>query len=337
MKMININKMINTSVALSAVLGATLTVSCAKWTEPESVDFEEGIEQPSLTYLASLRDYKASSHKVSMFMVDLPSEQPVSRNQHIMAMPDSADFICVRNAVNGIFPAIAEEISEVYMTKGTEVLCEVNYTTIFEQWSAIEDAKENEPAGTEEEYRKFVGEKVAAQIACCDQYGFAGIMVTMENNTLGFHKAGQEVFLSAIENWRNSHSNHTVIVKGNIGGLIDQTIIEYSKYVIIPVGKAYSSGMFSSEVKSAFIGVDKGQDRVIVQVAVPNDENPQKEDYIKEFQPIAAARWVNEPDKKFVRCGIMVSNIQDDYSISSTYNTSRKAISLLNTTAADAE
>ena len=335
MKMIQFNKIIKLSVALTAVAASAFAVSCSKWTEPESIDFETGIVEPSQEYLAALREYKKSEHKVSMLMIDLPATQPINRNQHIVAMPDSADYICVRNAVNGIFPALVEEIAQVRKDKGTEVLCEVNYTTVFEQWTAIEDAKENEPAGTEEEYVKFVSEKVAAQLECCDKYGFGGIIVTMNNNSLGFHAKGQKEFFSAIETWRTSHSNHVIIAKGNIGRFVDKNILDYADLVVIPVGDAYSVEMFSSEVSTSFIGLDKGKDKVVVEVAVPNEENPQDADDIKEYQPIVAAKWVNMSDSEFTRKGILISNVQQDYLISGAYLVSRKAISLLN--AADAE
>mgnify|MGYP003096145049 FL=1 len=336
MKMIQINRIIKLSVAFTAIAASAFAVSCSEWTEPESIDFEEGIVEPSQEYLAALREYKKSDHKISMLMIELPSKQPANRNQHVVAMPDSADYICVRNAVNGIYPALVQEISQVRNDKGTEVLCEVNYTTVFEQWTAIEDAKENEPAGTEEEYIKFVSEKIAAQLECCDQYGFGGIMVTMDNVDNEFYTKGLSSLLEAIETWRTLHSSLMVILQGDFISLPDDSILDYSEYIVIPMKDAYSPSLYTEAVKLAFLGFDKGKDKVIIEVAVPNDDFPQNDEgKFKEFQPFSAAKWVNEPDPDFGRKGILISNVQQDYTIAGAYPVSRRAISLLNPSVAE--
>ena len=158
----NTNIYTNIKLVLSAAAAGLLVLSsCSKWTEPEALDFAGmgDVAADSEEYLAALRAFKQTDHKVMILRMDATAEQPFSRFQHISAMPDSADYICVRNAVGGIYPAIADEIAPVRENKGTKVICDVDYMAISDAWDAIEDAKEDgEAPGTDDEFVAYVAE-----------------------------------------------------------------------------------------------------------------------------------------------------------------------------------
>lgn len=86
---------------MPVVLGVLLlSGACGDWTESENLDFrrptpEEQNPEAYRLYLAAVRAYKQQPHKVAMMTVKGSAERPSLQNQHLMAMPDSVDFICV--------------------------------------------------------------------------------------------------------------------------------------------------------------------------------------------------------------------------------------------------
>lgn len=107
-------------------LTAVLLGSCSDWTDSESVD----ISRPSLEeqnpalyaqYLAALRAYKASEHKLTFVMMENRAGlAPIAQNQRLTAYPDSVDFICMTHPEN-LAPEYSDQMAEV-RKKGTRPL-----------------------------------------------------------------------------------------------------------------------------------------------------------------------------------------------------------------------
>ena len=88
-------------IAYSAVCAAVLLMSsCDTDVEPVEIN-QPGIEHqnPELyqNYLAGIRAYKASSHKIMMAWFDNSQAVPFTQAQHINAVPDSVDYVVLTN------------------------------------------------------------------------------------------------------------------------------------------------------------------------------------------------------------------------------------------------
>ncbi|MCM1503045.1 MAG: glycoside hydrolase family 18 [Bacteroidales bacterium] len=305
-----------------------MAYGCSKWTEPQVIDLGNGAKVPSEKYLEDLRAFKESEHKITIVTMNGIDTQPISQSQHLMSMPDSADYICIHNAVN-LFPSIAQEVSEVYAKKGTRTICDVDYMQISNAWQAMEDAKEEgAPAGTEEEFCAYITENTELQLSCCDQYGLDGIMVSYTGNTVGTGKAGQEAFMAAVNKWRGSHPGKTMIFSGLTLNILDRNFFADCQYVIFPAGTEYSSGEITRVMQRYCRILGAKKNSVIVEVNVPCEEYPQQKGY--DAQPVVAAQWVLEADSEYGRAGICVDNMADDYLVSGTYAITRKAITVMN-------
>lgn len=314
---------------VSVLAAACVLYGCSDWTEPENIDYPSPTVSHPEEYYASLREFKQGDHKISAAAMDGISEHPSSPLQHILSLPDSLDYISVRNA-SGLHPVIASEIREVNRLKGTKVLCSIDYMKISDAWQAIEDNKdESEAPGTVDEFVAFVAEQTEIQIADCDSYGFHGIMVSYFGTKSGNAAKGQEAFMDVINDWVMAHDGCEILFAGYPVNLVDQSFFDKCKYIVIPVGESYTEGEFSSLLQlyaSRLSSENKG--KIMLEVNVPSDEFPIQDGY--EPQPVTAAKWTLDEDDVYGRCGIMIDNIQDDYLISGTYATSRKAIAIMN-------
>lgn len=125
---------------------AALLASCSDWTEVEHRDLLPQMNQSDPVFLASLRDFKAGEHLVTMMIVRGTSTAPNRQNQHPMSMPDSVDYLLMTD-VDNLHPALMDEIAEVHSKKGTRTLNVVDYTTIRSAWVAMKE----ESSGTEHE------------------------------------------------------------------------------------------------------------------------------------------------------------------------------------------
>lgn len=327
---------------LTTLFAAGLLLSaCAKWTEPQSVDFGDGIKTVSEEYLAALRAFKATEHKVTIVTMDGQSVRPSSRSHHLIDMPDSADYICMRN-VAGLFPSIAEEIPQVREKKGTKVICDVDYQSLSSAWQDMEDAREGEDTRTEAqieaEFRAYVSEGADRQLACCDEFGFDGIMVSYSGTKIGLGRAGQEAFMARVEAWKTSHQDGVLIFSGDAMNLVNTQFLASCDYIVVPMGTTYSANAFTTTVDK-FVNnfrydavLPEIRDKFLVEVNVPSEAYPQQEGY--DPQPIVAAGWVveayDESKSQYTRNGICVDNVQEDYLVSGTFAIVRRAISLMN-------
>lgn len=318
--------------AAAAAASVMLLPSCSKWTEPESLDYGGNgvVTTGSEEYLSALRAFKQTSHKVTIVDMDATAGQPYARNQHIMAMPDSADYICVRNAEEGLSSTIASEIPQVRQQKGTFVICDVDYSKMSTAWQTMEDNKEDgETPATEEEFVSYITENTRLQLDVCDKYGFDGIMISYSGTRSGNGTAGQNAYMEQINQWRSSHKDHVMIFSGQTLNVIDRTLFNDCDYIIIPMGTLYSSGEFTRTLGSycRFLEDDVKQ-RIIVEVNVPSEDFPQQEG--AEPQPVVAAQWTLEPDDEYGRAGICIDNIQEDYLVTGTFSVARRAITIMN-------
>ena len=328
---------------MPVVLGVLLmSGACSDWTEPENLDFrrptpEEQDPAAYGQYLAALRDYKQQPHKVSMMTVRGTSERPTLQTQHLTAMPDSIDFICVEQA-EGLHPVLAAEIGEVFAAKGTRTLCMVDYATIDASWALLEEAREEagQPAGTDEEYASYYAEQTRRQLACCDASGFAGIVVSYQGRRATDRDiSGQNAFMGAVAEWRAAHAGQLMFLRGNTQNLLDEykPLLLKSDYIIVLSESFKTPAELTRAVQRKLDSDDNfPADRFLLEVSIPSLEDPTQVGATAQV----GAEWVVEAEEGFTKCGLGFSNAQDDYyNATRIYNNIRQAIRIMNSNTAN--
>ena len=117
-----------------------MLVACSEWTEPESItlrypSIEEQNPELYAQYLESLNDFKVSEHSIVIVSMNNLSTAPANQSQHLTALPDSVDYICLNNIfdVNEIHITEMDEVRK----KGTKVVGLVDFDAIESAWQAI--------------------------------------------------------------------------------------------------------------------------------------------------------------------------------------------------------
>lgn len=321
-------------VALGVLL---LGGACSDWTEAESLDFRRPTpeEQDPAAYearLAAIRAYKQQPHKVSMITVQGSTERPSLQNQHLTAMPDSVDFICMEQAA-GLHPELVAEIAQVRETKGTRSLCVVDYTTIEEAWALLEEARAEagETAGTEEEFAAYCTEQTRQQLACCDASGFDGVVVSYLGRRATEHDInGQTAFMGAVSEWRSTHADRLMFMRGNTQNLLDdyKSLLQKSDYIIV-LSEAFKTPAELTRAVQRKLDSDDNfpADRFILEVSLPTLEDPTQVGASAQV----GAEWVITAEAGFTKCGLAFANARDDYfNAERIYNNIRQAIRIMN-------
>lgn len=342
-------------VAAVAVLSFA---ACSDWTETESLDikypsFEE--QNPGLykQYLQALRDYKAGEHKVVFVTMDNTTTVPGQRNEHLTTMPDSVDFICLKNPDN-LHPTLAGEFAAV-REKGTRVIYNIDYDAIEKRWAQIVEEEEankpevptptDTPEATREDgegdgeqtpeqelelrFLEFCKQQTAAQLSLCAKYGYDGVQVNytgrapqaMLEAEKEIYAARQKAFFSNVKNWRES-SGKLLVFQGNPQNLVDNSILAGCKYIVIPALNATSGDKMSLAVLMAAVeGVPT--DRFVIGVTIPSIVDLSNENgYFAGFEADGktrvraakgAALWCVNAVPNYTKAGISVADAQYDY------------------------
>lgn len=326
-------------VFMPLVLGTLLLGgACSDWTESENMDFrrptpEEQNPEAYRQYLDAVRAYKLRPHKVSIMTVKGSSERPSLQNQHLMAMPDSVDFICVEKA-EGLHAELVSEIGELFATKGTRTLCMVDYAAIESSWNLLEEARgeAGQPSGTDEEFVAYFAEQARRQLACCDESGFAGIVVSYSGRRATERDINsQNAFLGAVREWRASHADRLMFIRGNTQNLLDENkpLLQECDYIIVLSEEFKTPEELTRAVRRKLDSDDKfPSDRFILEVSIPSLEDPAQVGATAQV----GAEWVLGDEEDFEKLGLGFSNAQDDYfnAVRIYYNI-RQAIRIMNT------
>lgn len=298
-------------IALAA--SSLVAVSCAKWTQPESLDFRretpEQIDPAGYeTCLGAIREYKKSEHRQMFVTMKAYPTHPSGQNQHLMAMPDSADFICVDMAGTEINAVVAEEIAEVRSRKGTEVLLNVDYAPIHTAWGLLEDqrADEGRPAATDEEITDFFRKETEAQLANCEKYGFHGLQVTfVGNRATHYAEVSQDAYIGAVMDFYRKHPDLRLVFRGSARNIVDKEFFAAVSHIVIIAGEEMKLSSLVTRLGAA------PTDRIIMEVTVPSTDNPSQIGR----SAAEAAEWVvtESGNEKFTPLGVAVSNAYDDY------------------------
>ena len=303
------------SFIFTCAVAVAVLAGCSKWTQPQNLDFhhktpEQENPQEYAEYLKGLRTFKQSEHPVMIVTMKGTESYPSCQNVHIMAMPDSADYVCV-NLDGGLHEVIAAEIAQVREKKGTKVLCHIDYEKVYEGWCLEEDRRteEGKPAGTAEDATAFFAEGAKAQLEKCTRYGFHGVMVSYATSAgTEVLTAAQNAFMGDIKSYLAQNSGLEFIFRGSARNVNDTEFLGTCKFVVIIAGEEKKLSLLPGRILGRTSAVS---DRVIMELTVPTTAEPDQ----KGVSPAEGAQWVLDEAQNtgFTPKGLCVSNAYDDY------------------------
>lgn len=327
--------------------------SCSDWIEPRSVDSKVNSlenQNPELyaAYVENLNEYKAGEHKVMFIAFENPAEIPVSRVQHMTALPDSVDYVSLNNPDN-LSSAVTSDMKAVRKL-GTKVVYDVNMPAILRDWDLLsrEDA-----TLTEEDALAYIEERTTEALAICDKWGYDGITFTyigrfpagLLPDDLAVYTARQSKFIGLVSEWRTAHAQKEFSFIGtpqyliNDGTVDNTAILDECDYIILSTELAQSEDELTT---TAMWAVDNGapSDRFIFRQYMFDVNDGDKDlgyfntrNAAKERQPSIpiASLWMNKPSPDFVRGGMMILNVQLDYfQRIPTWSVTRQTIDTMN-------
>ena len=320
------------NISIMASAAVMLLCGCSEWTQPENLNFrpltpEEKDPAAYAEYLAAIREYKASEHNVMILTMEGTSEYPSSQTPHIMAMPDSADYVCVK-IEDKLHEVIAAEIPAVLEKKGTKTLVSVDHAVINAAWTALEDERvdKGEAPGTQEELAAFFTEQTEKLVARCNEYGFGGLMVSFQGTKAGAAGVAQAAFIEVIKKFHQENPEKELIFRGGARNIIDQEFLNEFKYIIVIAGEERKLSLLPGRS----LGSTAPKDRVIMELTVPSADEPEQ----KGMSPVEAATWLwtEIENPSFTPRGLCVENAHDDYFCKDmAFKNIRAAITVLNT------
>lgn len=308
-------------ISIVLVTSVFILTACSDWTKPEALDythktFEESDPAGYETYLKSIREYKATDHKVMILNVEGTDAYPVSQSQLLMAMPDSADYICV-NSLENLHPEFVKQISLVKEKKGTSVVSAVDFAVAYADYIdyKISLADEGRPASAIDECKAYFKEHAQKQLAYCGQYSFEGVIASFTGTLINDEdKASMHGFMEAVSEWRAAHRDKLFMMRGNLNLLEDKSVLADAKYLILVMGGDKGVTALRSKIRNVLSGIDQ-KDRIIFETVTPSleDPNPKGETVYDGAEDIIKLGDYVSGGATYRTLGLAVSNANDDY------------------------
>lgn len=318
-------------------------------TDVEPVDINQpGIEHQSpelyQRYLASIRAYKASNHKMMMVWFDNSQAVPFTQAQHINAIPDSVDYV-VLTQPSMMTKQLLQETDEVRNQKGMKVVFQISCDDIKAAYEAQKKAfiAKNENAGKKfRDFNGFLVDSVNTQLHLVDKYNYDGVIMGFNAKLTSYLNdqekaeaiALENVFLGISKDWKARHPNKELIMMGRPQHVADKSLLEQARYLIIPSQDEKSvSGVDYLIRKAAVEGVPT--DKFIIMANNKSiDQTDTKTGYWgKTLAMHGIAKFVAADHIGYTCAGMGLLNANVDYyNASFTYPNLRKVISTINPT-----
>lgn len=346
------------------VFCSVLMASCSDWTETESLNIKTPTlenSNPELyeSYLASLREYKASEHKVVIAKFDNKETNPVGQGEHISALPDSVDYVILNN-LDKLNPVIKGDIYEL-RKKGTQTVCDIDYSLIEDEFNLyIENLEENVDRNdnfehinetneetTDDKFIEFCSQRLDNYLNLYKEYGFDGINVVYNGvDPLSLKETERlqlemrhKVFFEKIKEWKENHKDMLFFFEGKPQNVLyDRSLFHQATYLIISNESASNSKEILLQTKMSLVeGIPT--DRIIFGVTIPsltdNDDKTGYFDSIENGKPMYATKCVAlivvSANEDFIKSGLCISRSQNDYYYpNNNYKNINEAISIMN-------
>lgn len=341
------NKNNNISRMLLSMLALVLIASsCSDWTDVESLDINQnGLpeQNPALyaKYLENLRAYKESDHKQAYVWFDNSEKAPSSRAHHITDLPDSIDV------VNMVYPGdLADfelkDMEEIRSEKGTKIVYTVSYDAIKKQYDqmVIEETEKNENY-VAPDFITYLKEHTQTELAYANTYNYDGIIVGYKGLSTVYMTAAekaayqnaQEAFLQEITTWQSANSGKMMSFEGSPQFLLNKTILQSSKHIILNTLSSKSAGALSIQAMQALVeGVPTDRFMVAASIRSLDGSDTSTGYYDGNLRATTeAAYWVTSQENGFTKAGLAIYNVQGDYyNPANNYQYVKEAINIMN-------
>lgn len=340
---------IRKSIYLMLGLGGLFSFqSCSDWNEispktPDYTELKDVNPEQYKKYLANLREYRKTDHKVMYTWFDISEKNVTLKPQHINNVPDSVDVIILKNS-DYLVERELKEIKDV-REKGMEVLYFVDFDGIKSDYAdylkEIEESTEEEANTIEVIQREdFILDKLKNNFQVINKYNFDGICLSyvgkgsmhMKEDEKRQYTNDEILFMTFFKAWESLNPEKTVVFAGSPQNLLDKYILTKSKNIIIYTQKATNEANVAYAVSIA-AGEGIPTDRYVVTAQLPSrDPNEPKIGFWsdKSNAVVSTAIWATG-NFSYTVSGMALMDIENDYySKSRIYAHSREAISILN-------
>lgn len=355
------NKIFTAVVAMLAILGS---VSCSKWTEPESMplhspSLEEMYPEEYADYLASIRAYRQTDHQMVWGWFDNSASSSTGQAVRLTALPDSLDVVVL------MYPELldsweVEEMQAIQRDRAVKVLYTIRYSDIVAEYEASlpqEDDSVDNPADEGTETRDDAGASPVEDgfiavmdayldrvLPLCGKYGFDGITVWYDpadythigESASRIEAARHTGFLARLDKWIAENPEKMFVMESSrMQYVMDRSILEASDYIVVHTESETNITGVSMAVNNLLVeGIPS--DRFIVLSHMISSSDPRL-GYITDTDGNSVnatweiAWWVSEPAEGMTKAGLGIYDINPDYwSSGLDYHITRKAISILN-------
>ena len=324
-------------IKVMAVLAVALLPGLTACTDVESITLNEEDAVTSDTryeqYLSNLTAYKEADHKVVYGWFDNSEKSPSSLGQHITSVPDSVDVLVMAT------PELADfeqaDLQAVH-EKGTRVACAVSFDDIKAVYDALASDESTAPAESFDTYLTAEVENILAQTGAFD-----GLVVEFTGQNPDYMRepdrsayiATQSAFLDQVAAWKSENASKMLSFRGKPQNLSDKTLLQSCEHIILDSeGAATTPEQLTLLVKNAQAeGVPS--DRFVMAVSTVSLSSSDTETgYWGSARALAeVACWATVDDGGFVRAGIAIDDIQNDYyATNGLYTYVKEAINIMN-------
>lgn len=333
-------------ITIYCLLIGLILSSCSDWTDIESVNIEDPriqSQNPELyaQYLANLRDYKKSNHKLTYVWYDNSVKVPFNRAQHIECLPDSVDVV-VLMCPDNLVERELKEIDVVRKDKGMKVVLEIDYDDIKFEYEKMLASLENADEYTNDHFVAYILEKMQKGFKLSAKYNYDGIVFGYKGKNTShmtddeklLHLANERVFMGVVRTWYENNPSKNFIFEGNPQFLLDKTILPFCKNIIVPCTDLTSGDAISARMELTVIdGVPN--DRFIVSAETISLSPSEAIGWWSQANKLTATRgtaqWIAGEHTGYNAQGIAIYNVINDYyNPTMVYQNTRTAINIMN-------
>ena len=337
------NKIFTAVVAMLAILGS---VSCSKWTEPESMplhspSLEEMYPEEYADYIASIRAYRQTDHQMVWGWFDNSASSATGQSVRLTAIPDSLDAVVL------MYPELldsweVEEMHAIQQERAVKVMYTIRYSDIVAEYEASLPQEDDTTDDSEAEVTETMDETDASPaedgfiavmdayldraLPLCEKYAFDGITVWydpvdythIEESASRIEAARHTAFLTKLNEWIAANPEKMFVMESSrMQYIMDSSILEASDYIVV-----------HTELETNIIGVSMAvnnllvenipTDRFIVLSHMTSSSDPRL-GYITDTDGNSVnatweiAWWVREPAEGMTKAGLGIYAINSDY------------------------
>lgn len=341
-------------------ISAAVLISCSDWTTPESITIEvSSLEKDNpevyAEYCKSIRDYKASDHKLVYVSFDNHAKTD-DQSYNLTSLPDSVDVVEISNP-DEIDANLVAQMNKLRADKGFRFAVEFSFSAVkedfeaktkdlFDKYMAERDtvaAHGGDPETVvEPEYPtldSFLTPALENVFESVDNYNFDIVRVEYSDVKSRAHLTTEEdsayvadqtdIFNKILKEFK-SRSSVKMFLNSRAEYIVSEDIINAAEYIILPTESLFGT----SELDYMAVRTIAQYPGVKLLYAISSASDDFSEGWFNnktvEQIPIAAL-WINE-QSEFDKSGLVIYNVRRTFfdTNRNVYNRLRSAIKVMN-------